>query len=271
MATGNAVSIASGRRTRGWSRWCIALVAATVAHLPTVVAGDVDPTVDITWNAPVTISGTADVITTGSLVYAYNFGSSTALSGSTVIVNAVPFVPFPVPDPAGSVTVGSLSIRETTGVLRSDMVLSSTTGVFPSLTPEYQFLLQSEVYASRIDNLEIDMGGLTPGQEYLVQWWSSSAYQPTPFSTTTAISGTTQVVLDSNDGQIGQFVIGSFTPAYSTARFYLEQSFAPLNGGPYLPMINALQVRAVPEPSTSAMVSMAVALGGWHMWRRRSR
>jgi len=232
------------------------------------------PAVDITWNAPVTISGSTDVITSGSLVYAYNFGSSAALSGTTASINSVPFAPFAVSDNQTQVTNGPLTIRETAGQLFSNVDFTTNTGIFPSLPATYQFLLQSGVYANNPSNLEIDMGGLTTGQEYVVQWWSSS--DPlSGYGTTTAFSGTTQVSLDSQANGIGQYAVGSFTATGGTVRFFLQtpgipSSPAPSDGGP-LPLINAIQVRAVPEPSTYGMALVAIGFGGWRLWRARRR
>lgn len=266
----DAVSTVPGHQARAGSRYRVALLAATVPWLGTAVAtAGVDPTVNVDWNTPVTITGSTDVSTSGSLVYAFNFGSSTALSGSTVIVNTVPFAPFIVTDGSQNATVGSLTINETVDRLLSNRDLSSNTGVFPGLPPAYQFLLRSEVYAGSPDDLEISMGGLTPGQEYIVQWWSSNAIADSQFRSTTAISGTTQVTLSNTDNGVGQYVIGSFTAPGSMARFFLQTT--GLSFAVDLPLINAIQVRAVPEPSTYAMALLGAGVGGWRLSRARRR
>lgn len=265
----DAVSTVPGHQARAGSRYRVALLAATVPWLGTAVATAGDPTVNVDWNTPVTITGSTDVSTSGSLVYAFNFGSSTALSGSTVIVNTVPFAPFTVTNGVQNANVGSLTINETVGRLLSDRDLSSNTGVFPGLPPAYQFLLRSEVYADNPANLEISMGGLTPGQEYIVQWWSSNAIANSLFRFTTAISGTTQVTLSNRDNGVGQYVIGSFTAPGSTAMFFLQT--AGTLSIQDLPLINAIQVRAVPEPSTYAMALLGAGVGGWRLSRARRR
>lgn len=253
----------------------VSLFLATALAAVSSVAGT-DPTVDIIWNAPVTISGSTDVITSGSLVYAYNFGSSAALSGTTASINSVPFAPFAVSDNQTQVTNGPLTIRETAGQLFSNVDFTTNTGIFPSLPATYQFLLQSGVYANNPSNLEIDMGGLTTGQEYVVQWWSSAANPSTPilFGTTTAVSGSTQVSLDSRANGIGQYVVGSFTATRGTARFYLQTQNVGspiLLTGATVPLLNAIQIRAVPEPSTYGMALVAIGFGGWRLWRARRR
>jgi hypothetical protein len=77
------------------------------------------------------------------------------------------------------------------------------------------------------------------------------------------------VTLDANTtntvGGLGQFAIGTFTASGTTQAFLLSEP-----GGDFNPLINALQVRAVPEPSLT-LLGCAVAAAGGLALRRRSR
>lgn len=228
----------------------------------------------ITWGTPTTISGTSDVSTSGTLVYAFNFGASALLSGSTATVNGVPFAPFAVIGGTTSQSVGSLTIAESPGALFSS---TGTTNASPfsTLPSSYQFLLQSGAFADEPGTVTITLGGLTGSQDYIVQWWSCNAPNDPVFGTTAALSGGSgTVTLDTNvgnsPGQLGQYVIGSFTADGSTATFQL-QTIAPASTVG-LPLINAIQVRAVPEPSGYGLALVGCgAVCGLVARRRRRR
>ncbi|MBU6277367.1 MAG: hypothetical protein KGQ61_12085, partial [Planctomycetes bacterium] len=70
----------------------------------------------IVWGSPQTVSGDSDVSTTGSLVYAFTFGGTSAPPSTTV--NGVTFSPFTIPGGiVTSATVGSVTISESPGTL----------------------------------------------------------------------------------------------------------------------------------------------------------
>jgi hypothetical protein len=66
------------------------------------------------------------------------------------------------------------------------------------------------------------------------------------------------------DEQLGQFAISTFTTSGTT-----QASLLSATSG-FSPLINAWPVRAVPEPTTSALAAVAAA-AGWLAWRRRGR
>jgi hypothetical protein len=117
------------------------------------------------------------------------------------------------------------------------------------------------------------LGGLTIGQQYELQWWASYASttgaNPLTPGSTLASSATNTVTLDPNTtdavGGLGQFVIGSFTADSTTQSL----TFDGVSTG--MPLVNAFQVRAVPEPSTCAMVLAGLACGGYTMFRRHKQ
>lgn len=233
---------------------------------------------DITWGSATNIAGDSDVDTTGTLVYAYNFGSSA--SATTQTINGVTFQPFVIQDFTLTQTTGDVTVSENNGYLISDLNVGSANTPFSGLSPTYRSLLSSEVYSSNFATMRFDLGGLTPGESYRLQWWTNDSSAITYgtgdyyFENVIGAGNTSSVTLDSNTsnavGGLGQYVIGTFTASGTTASFTLTGSGT---GFVTFPIVNALQLRivAVPEPSTSCMALAGVACGGYSMWRRRRR
>ena len=98
---------------------------------------------------------------------------------------------------------------------------------------------------------------------------ASNAAPLPPFIEVTS-AATNNVTLDSNltdsAGGLGQFVIGTFTADGVSQS--IDFTAASSGSGP---LINAFQVRAVPEPSTYAMALAGIACGCFLMWRLRKR
>jgi hypothetical protein len=225
----------------------------------------------IVWGSAQTVSGDSDVSTTGSLVYAYTFGGTAAPPSATV--NGVAFSPFRIPGGVvTSTTVGSVSLVESPGNLFGSNSLGSSSAPYSALSTDYKAILGSGAYADIPASITVTLGGLTSGQDYLVQWWtnnaSNAAILGAGFTNTTALA-TNSVTLDANTtniaGGVGQFAIGTFTASGTTQTFLLSET-----GGDFNPLINALQVRAVPEPSLT-LLGCAVAAAGGLALRRRSR
>ncbi len=226
----------------------------------------------IVWGSAQTVSGDSDVNTTGSLVYAFTFGGTAAPASATV--NGVAFSPFTIPGGiVTSATVGSVSLSESPGNLFGSNSFGSSSAPFSALSTEYKAILGSGAYADIPTSITVTLGGLTSGQDYLVQWWTNNASNNSPifggsFSETTA-TAVNSVTLDANTtntvGGLGQFAVGTFTASGTVQAFLLSET-----GGGFNPLINALQVRAVPEPALT-LLGCAVAAAGCLALRRRSR
>ena len=247
------------------------LIAATLALAVVAGAGGVALAGPIAWGAPQTISGDSDVDTTGSLVYAYNVGPSNVTSST---VGGVAFSPFAFLNVSGfssgtSVTVGNVTISETPGTLVAWNNLGSGSTPYGNLNAAYRSLLDSGGASGLPDTMTVLLGGLTVGQEYRFQWWASNAAR-LPWLVGVTAAATNNVTLDTNlsdtAGGLGQFVIGTFTADGVSQSI----DFTAAGGGSG-PIINAFQVRAVPEPSTYCMALAGMACGGFSMWRRRKR
>jgi hypothetical protein len=227
----------------------------------------------IAWGAAQNVSGDSDVSTNGTLLYAYNFGTASVASTT---VNGVTFAPFVVVDFGTTTTVGDVTISESPDFLYAYNVAGSSIAPFANLSSAYKALLNEAASAGVPATITLQLGGLTPGQSYEFQWWANNSSTADNWFVTNASAGNAVSVsantLGSNTGQgpgvdggTGQFAIGTFTAdttSYSIA----------LNGeDSYLPIINALQVRAVPEPSTYCMALAGLACGGYSVFRRRKQ
>jgi hypothetical protein len=252
-------------------RLAAASVVCAIALLGTAqVRAAVPP---ITWSAAQTVSGDSDVDTTGSFVYAFTFGGTAAPPSTTV--NGVTFSPFTIPSGiVTSATVGNVTISESPGTLFGSNSFGSVSAPFSGLSSSYQSLLGTGAYADNPSTITVSLKGLTSGQQYRLQWWTSNASNQLSiygdsFSNTTA-TAFNSVTLDANitnlGGGLGQFAIGTFTASGTIQSFSLTET-----SGGFNPLINALQVRAVPEPSTCAMALAALACGGYSLFRRRKR
>ncbi|MGI9176233.1 MAG: hypothetical protein ACR2IT_00050 [Pirellulales bacterium] len=245
------------------------MLTAAVAVLHSAPVQAAPP--QIVWGSPQTVSGDSDVSTTGSLVYAFTFGGTAAPSSATV--NGVTFSPFRIPGGIiTSATVGNVTLSESPGTLFAYNTFGSASAPFSNLSSNYKTLLGSGAYADVPTNITVSLGGLTNGQDYLVQWWTNDSAILSPiygggFSNTTA-TAINSVTLDANTtntvGGVGQYAIGTFTASGTTQAFLLSET-----SGGFNPLINALQVRAVPEPALT-LLGLAAAVGGSLVWRRRS-
>ena len=164
------------------------------------------------------------------------------------------------------------------GVMYPVSGMTSGSAPYASLSVSYQSLLGNAIISSLFDTargaaLQIELGGLTPGNSYSVQWWSCTTQF---FRFQTVGQGSPNVTLDSNttdtDGGVGQYAIGTFTASGPSMTISLEGLVmdAPLFEQP---TINALQVRtvSVPEPSACVMASAGLACGAITIVRRRKR
>jgi hypothetical protein len=206
----------------------------------------------ITWGSAQNITGDSDIINTGSLSYAYNFGLQNTVASTTL--NSVTFAPFPLPGfyfSSTPVTVGSVSLSQLQGsILFGDRNYGSGSAPFTSLSPDYQALLNSgAISISPMNNkLTLQLGGLTPGQAYLFQWWANDS-SPTNLVGPVSSSGTNSVTLAASSGisgALGQFAIGNFTADATSQTIEFSGSSNSTGNGA---LINGFQLRASSDPT----------------------
>lgn len=244
------------------------LTAAAWAFAGIANPGNVALAGSIVWGAPQSITGDSNVITAGTLVYAYNFGPTSVTSAT---VNGVTFQAFGIPGGGASVSQDAVTIQEFPGSLFWGNQ-SSASNPFAGLGSGYQNLLSSNVTASSPDTITLTLGGLSAGAVYDFQWWSNRP--TTPVYSTTALAGNS-VMLSSNtyagseEGGLGQYAIGRFTASGTSQSIDFSGSY--FFGSSNMPSINGFQVRLVPEPSTWVMGAVGLACAGWTVSRRRRR
>ncbi len=220
----------------------------------------------LTWGAPTTVSGDTDVSASGTLVGAVNlidFGSSTTAK----TVNGVSFTAWEASVSPNTSGIFSFP-KETVGAYRVIGAAAESTAPFSGLSPNYKDL-QRDGAQLRNGSL-LTISGLTIGQSYLFQWWSTVPDNPptSNFMTPSTATAGNQVTLNPNltnaAGGLGQFAIGSFTADNAT------QTIAFSAGA----TISAMQVRSTSPSSSvpdagSTLVLFGVALATVAGVRRR--
>jgi hypothetical protein len=236
----------------------IALMALSISANAAVVA----------WQTPVAITGDTDVATTGTLVGAYIPGAN-ALSTT---VNGVAFTPVFVANQYDDTTTTSLAFGSVATLAGNPGLYGFNqyeSGTPSGLSADYTKVFSGGVGPATTTNyLYLTLNNLTIGQDYLFQSWVNESRAAFEYRnqtiTANTFGGSQSGALEYNvsgvEGGAGSFVIGTFT-ADATTQVMLYSS-------PEYAQINAFQVRAVPEPSTCAMLVMG-GVGSLPMLRRR--
>ena len=171
---------------------------------------------NISWQAPAAISGASDVSTQGTY-----FGSWAPYASSSLAVNGVTFQ-----------TSSDLPKFSNTGFTAGNTA-------FPNPgTPNanYNTLLESGAYETPGPACTFSWGGMTPGHEYLVQFWVNG----NDSARTETLSGGANTSATINY-EPGQYIIGTFV-----ANSYGTETVT-LNGNPSdnSPQVNLVQVRDI--------------------------
>lgn len=201
----------------------------------------------ITWGAATNITPTStgelsDVSTNGSLIGAFNIGN-TGVAPATL--NGVTFQSFAVPNGSAGATVGNFSIVTPPAGSTSTV---SPFAPFTTLSSAYQTFLGSVLRQGF--GFTLTISGLNVGTQYEFQWWANVSN--TAQTTSSATAGNTVTLLTripDADGAIGQFALGTFTADSATESVAFAGGLATLNG---------FQLRQVPEPSTFALLALAL-------------
>jgi hypothetical protein len=173
-------------------------------------------------------------------------------AGSTT-VNGVTFQEFSVPNLASSATLGPFTISG--GAFYCEDELITGFGAVSYLSAGYQELLDSVVTEGNDLRFNLEIAGLTPGRVYEFQWWANVSIAGIA-DYTTAAAGGSSVALRWNrsmeDGGLGEFAIGTFVADAATQSIV----FGPpiLDGGFNSGLMNAFQLREVPEPSSAGLL-----------------
>lgn len=123
--------------------------------------------------------------------------------------------------------------------------------------------------------LDIRLSGLTPGQAYAMTVWSFDSGSPGNRISDWFVNGGLQVdnytfngsFLPDSDGDYTMFLAGF---ANGSGEILISGRTELSAGTDFNVFFNAIQVTAVPEPTSLAAVLVAVVIGAWRLRRRRT-
>ncbi|WAC19696.1 hypothetical protein OVA24_20980 [Luteolibacter sp. SL250] len=222
----------------------------------------------ITWQSAQNITGDSNVSTNGTSLYAYNF---TTAAGTTT-VNGVGFTNSNTFSVTGAYTFDFLS-PSTGRATASDSSFNG--GQFSALSSSYQALLGQSIRStggsgagaandSAFNAYALTLSGLTAGSVYEVQVWISDSrnLDPALLGLGHLDRGAGGPLVDYNvgnaAGNLGQYVVGTFTATGTSEDFVFDAFAAPTAN---VALLNAFQVRAIPEPSAALLAAAGLFAG----------
>ena len=208
---------------------------------------DVTPTPNVAWQAPVTISGTSDVNTSGTY-----FGSWAPQNGSAnnYPVNGVTFQGF----------------SDLQGFTTGPTFDNGYNGYGSPNTPDsnYNTLLQYGRFSNEgFSPASFSWAGMTPGNTYLVQLWVNDGRNIAQSRSETVTGGTntsSPLSFGSDGTGPGQFIIGTFVADSSGSQTLILTPFS--TGSNPDPQINLLQVRDITATLASVPTITSIAVNG---------
>jgi len=245
--------------------------AVTVTALSLSLAVEPAKAAVINWGAAQNITGSSDVVTTGTLHASANFWATGTSAGSgNITVNTVQFAGFqsartlaPGSGPT-SLTVGNITLTGTSPVVNEGNLQGFNDVGGPA---SYNNLLNQIAYVYNTNTtgtMGVDIGGLTNGAQYLIQFWVNDSRGGSPTTRTSLVGGTSLAVNTTGTaGGLGQYITGTFTADSTT------QNFQVTGGVGSVAYANAMQVRLLVVPEPTQMVSVAAIGAALGMWRTR--
>jgi hypothetical protein len=184
---------------------------------------------NIIWQSPQAIAASTDVNTQGTLVQARS-------QGPVVTVNGVAFSPA-----AGNYTSTGFNGGY------NDYLPMSFIGANDTEGQNYATLLDTAHYTSPNAASSFTFSNLTIGQNYLLQFWVADYRNSPEDRQLTLTAGNTSGVLHhlNNTGIQGMYVIGTFTADGLSQTVNVSDTNEA--------QINAVQLRAIPEPSAALL------------------
>lgn len=229
----------------------------------------------ITWQTPQNITGDSDVSTNGTLVRAYTFTDSSV--GTTTSVNGVAFLR------TSSTTISGAHMMEafgrSTGVTGSGSSAAETNPANPAYnntSAAYKAILSQAARTTGgtlnapepnnptdeyFNAYLFTLSGLISGNTYEIQIWASDSRNTiAAYAGVGRLDGLLNVDYNvgNQTGGLGQYVIGTFTATGATEEFIFD-SFP--SASPSVALLNAYQVRLIPEPSAALLAAAGLFAG----------
>ncbi len=203
---------------------------------------DITPA-NITWQAPVTISGPSDVKTNGTTFGTWAPFNGAAASGG-LVVNGVNFNAF-------STLPNATDTFDNCG--------GNGTYASPNTSDaNYNNLLTAAAFGNTGNPYSISWSGMTAGHTYLVQFWVNDGRNSTVNARTETVTGgantSASLAYGSGNSGPGQYIVGTFVATGSGTETLT------LTPGPSIPsaQFNLLQVRDVTPPPAFTNYQTAV-------------
>ena len=233
------------------------ILYASIVSVLTTVASAQNP--NITWQTPLTISGTSDVSTAGTVVGTWGPGDDWGgISRSDYYpVNGVTFAAYGSGPFASWVSTSGLDDRY--GSYANPNTADSN----------YNYLLQTAIY-SYGEPISLTWDGMTPGDTYQLEFWVNDGRNSVVDERSETLTGgaNTSAALSYS----GNYILGTFV-ADSTGQETITlnpSGGADIGASAQINLLELNDITPVPEPSTLAVLAMgtgAMLLG----YRRKNR
>jgi len=198
----------------------------------------------VTFSPSKAITEDSDINISGTLIAAFNFGGTDV---SSTTVNGVTFSPFALT--GNPTTVGDYELSETSTAagLNAANVFGSSSPPYSVLSASYRSLLSTAIYSGIEEAMVLEFNNLTIGQSYLIQLcsnFSNTSFASSPGAKTIQGGGGNLVTMSQNlaiaDGGTGTYAVGRFVADAASQSIQI-------NGGSTLPILNAFQLRTLPD------------------------
>ena len=218
------------------------------ASIVAIIAAANAQNANITWNTPLTISGTSDVNTSGTVVGTWAPGDD-AYNPDSLPVNGVTFNAY-----------GS-------GPFNSFVSSSGIDGHYTSYNSpgtadgNYNTILQAAIYNNG-ETMSLTWGGMTAGNTYLLEFWVQDGRNSTTAERSESLTGgsntSAPLAYGFGDSGPGQYIIGTFVADGTGTETLTVNPFggADIGGSAQINLMQLRDITPVPEPSTLAVLTM---------------
>jgi hypothetical protein len=198
---------------------------------------------NIAWQTPNPISGPSDVINDGTYFGSWApYNQDSYNNGSAgLVVNGVKFL-------------AATDLQDLSTVnFNSGYGFYNNPG---TSSANYNDLMQSAAYNGNGDGSPMSMtwGGMTPGDTYQVEFWANDGRGNDRSETLTGGANTSASLVFGNNP--GEWIVGTFVADNTGSETVTFSGIGSVNGPyPQMNMMDVLDVTAVPEPSTIALLA----------------